>query len=185
MGRARVRGRDRRVRRRRAARRRATTATRARTRSRTSPRRSAASSCRRSARSGSARSCRSTGVAAGRATRSIHGRLHPLGPGQGLDDRPLGADGRRRARRRCRPTREGFPPELVARAASGDRAARCSATAPYNGHRGDRGLRRASTCARGALILYTSQDSVLQIAAHVERRAAGGAVRACARRARR
>ena len=40
---------------------------------------------------------------------AIHGRLAPAGPRQGLDHRPLGADGRDASSARCRPTPEGFP----------------------------------------------------------------------------
>jgi phosphopentomutase len=94
----------------------------------------------------------------------LHGRLHPLGPGKDsttghwelmgvVTPRPL-------------PTyAEGFPPEVVAivNRASG-REVICNR--PYNGveaieHFGSEHLRS------GALVLYTSQDSVLQLAAHV------------------
>ena len=43
----------------------------------------------------------------------IHGRLHPLGPGKDTIDRPLGADGRRHAGRRCATYPEGFPDEVI------------------------------------------------------------------------
>ncbi len=97
---------------------------------------------------------------------AIHGRLHPLGPGKdsatghwelmgAVLERPL-------------PTYPaGFPPEVIARlqAAMG-RAVICNE--PYNGIAAieDFGLEHLRT---GALILYTSQDSVLQLAAHVDR----------------
>ena len=64
--------------------------------------------------------------AARRAARRDAGAPRPAAPArprQGLDDRPLGAHGRRRRRRRCRPTRSGFPPDVVARARGGDRPA--------------------------------------------------------------
>jgi phosphopentomutase len=95
----------------------------------------------------------------------LHGRLYPLGPGKDstsghwelmgvLTPEPL-------------PTYpEGFPPAVidVVRSASG-RDVVCNQ--PYNGIGAieDFGARHLET---GALIVYTSQDSVLQIAAHVE-----------------
>jgi phosphopentomutase len=97
---------------------------------------------------------------------AIHGRLHALGPGKDSTaghwelmgvvlDRPL-------------PTYpEGFPPAAIVRleAAMG-REVICNR--PYNGIAAidDYGAEHLRT---GALILYTSQDSVLQLAAHVER----------------
>jgi phosphopentomutase len=93
----------------------------------------------------------------------IHGRLAPSGPGKDstsghweLMGRPADV---------APPTYpEGLPPELVARleAATGRRFC-CNR--PYNGidaieHYGERHL------ASGELILYTSQDSVAQVAAH-------------------
>ena len=106
----------------------------------------------------------------------LHGRLHPLGPGKDsvtghwelmgvvLEHAP--------------PTYpDGFPPRLIARleAAMGRRVI-CNR--PYNGiaaieRFGSEHLRT------GALILYTSQDSVLQLAAHVERLAPQELYRAC------
>jgi phosphopentomutase len=96
---------------------------------------------------------------------AIHGRLHPLGPGKdsatghwelmgAVLDKPL-------------PTYpDGFPPEVIARlqVAIGH-AVICNR--PYNGLAAidDFGPEHVRT---GALILYTSQDSVLQLAAHVE-----------------
>lgn len=97
---------------------------------------------------------------------TIYGRLHALGPGKDSTaghwelmgivlDRPL-------------PTYpSGFPPRVIARlqAAMG-REVVCNR--PYNGIAAidDYGAEHLRT---GALILYTSQDSVLQLAAHVER----------------
>jgi phosphopentomutase len=108
---------------------------------------------------------------------AIHGRLHALGPGKDSTaghwelmgvvlDRPL-------------PTySEGFPPAVIARleAAMG-REIVCNR--PYNGVAAieDFGAEHLRT---GALILYTSQDSVLQLAAHVERVPAEELYRACA-----
>jgi phosphopentomutase len=106
----------------------------------------------------------------------IHGRLHPLGPGKDSTtghwelmgvvlDRPL-------------PTYlEGFPPEVIAalEAAMGHGVI-CNR--PYNGIAAieDFGSEHLRT---GALILYTSQDSVLQLAAHVERVPPQELYRAC------
>jgi phosphopentomutase len=106
----------------------------------------------------------------------IHGRLHPLGPGKDSTtghwelmgvvlERPL-------------PTYpEGFPPEVIERlvAAMGHQVV-CNL--PYNGIAAieDFGAEHLRT---GALILYTSQDSVLQLAAHVERVPPAELYRAC------
>jgi phosphopentomutase len=95
----------------------------------------------------------------------LHGRLHPLGPGKDsttghwelmgvVTPRPL-------------PTYpDGFPAEVVSivQRASG-RDVICNR--PYNGidaieHFGSEHVRS------GALVLYTSQDSVLQVAAHID-----------------
>src|SRR6202035_4379940 len=105
------------------------------------------------------------GVAAA-ADPAIHGRLHPLGPGKDsitghwelmgvVLDRPL-------------PTYpEGFPPDAIARLvrAMGHQVI---GNRPYNGIAAIEQL-GAEHLRTGALILYTSQDSVLQLAAHVER----------------
>jgi phosphopentomutase len=94
----------------------------------------------------------------------LHGRLHPLGPGKDsttghwelmgvVTPSPL-------------PTYpDGFPPEVVeVVAAASGREVICNR--PYNGIEAveDFGSEHLRT---GALIVYTSQDSVLQIAAHV------------------
>jgi phosphopentomutase len=108
---------------------------------------------------------------------AIYGRLHALGPGKDSTaghwelmgivlDRPL-------------PTYpDGFPPAVIARlrAAMGHEIV-CNR--PYNGIAAidDYGAEHLST---GALILYTSQDSVLQLAAHVERVPIEELYRACA-----
>jgi phosphopentomutase len=108
---------------------------------------------------------------------AIHGRLHPLGPGKDsisghwelmgvVAEHPL-------------PTyQHGFPLELVSRL---ERAI---------GHelicnRADNGLAAIEEFGvehlrGGALILYTSQDSVLQLAAHVDRVPVEELYRACA-----
>lgn len=108
---------------------------------------------------------------------AIHGRLHALGPGKDSTaghwelmgvvlDRPL-------------PTYpNGFPPRVIARlrAAMG-REVICNR--PYNGLAAidDYGAEHLRT---GALILYTSQDSVLQLAAHTGRVPLQELYRACA-----
>lgn len=107
----------------------------------------------------------------------IHGRLHPLGPGKDsvtghwelmgiVVEDPL-------------PTyAEGFPASVIARlAAAMGHEVICNR--PYNGIAAieDFGSEHLRT---GALILYTSQDSVLQLAAHVERIAPEDLYRACA-----
>jgi phosphopentomutase len=95
----------------------------------------------------------------------LHGRLHPLGPGKDstaghwelmgvVTQRPL-------------PTYpSGFPPEVidVVREASG-REVICNG--PYNGIDAINDF-GASQLRGGELIVYTSQDSVLQIAAHID-----------------
>jgi phosphopentomutase len=107
---------------------------------------------------------------------AIYGRLCALGPGKDSTaghwelmgvvlERPL-------------PTYpEGFPPAVIARleAAMG-REIVCNR--PYNGIAAieDFGAEHMRT---GALILYTSQDSVLQLAAHVERVGTEELYRAC------
>jgi phosphopentomutase len=107
----------------------------------------------------------------------LHGRLHPLGPGKDsiaghwelmgvVLERPL-------------PTYpHGLPEELVAslRQATGHQLV-CN--------RSDNGLTAIDEFGEehlrtGALILYTSQDSVLQLAAHVDRVPADELYRACA-----
>jgi phosphopentomutase len=97
---------------------------------------------------------------------AIYGRLHPLGPGKDSATghwELMGAV----LQQPLRTYPEGFPPEVIARleAAMGY-AVICNE--PYNGIAAieDFGSEHLRT---GALILYTSQDSVLQLAAHVER----------------
>jgi phosphopentomutase len=108
---------------------------------------------------------------------AIHGRLRPLGPGKDSTtghwelmgvvlERPL-------------PTySDGFPPEAIARLID-VMGHEVICNRPYNGIAAieDFGSEHLRT---GALILYTSQDSVLQLAAHVERLSAVELYRACA-----
>jgi phosphopentomutase len=108
---------------------------------------------------------------------AIHGRLHPLGPGKdsatghwelmgAVLERPL-------------PTYpEGFPADLLARlrAATGHELI-CNR--PYNGIAAIEDF-GAEALRNGALIVYTSQDSVLQLAAHVDRVPPDELYRACA-----
>jgi phosphopentomutase len=99
------------------------------------------------------------------AAPALHGRLHPLGPGKDSTTGHWELMGV--VARAPRPTYpDGFPREIVAtiERASG-RAVLCNA--PSDGltvieEHGEEAL------AEGALIVYTSQDSVLQIAAHVD-----------------
>jgi phosphopentomutase len=107
---------------------------------------------------------------------AIHGRLHALGPGKDSTaghwelmgvvlERPM-------------PTyTEGFPPDVLARLRV---AMGCEliCNRPYNGIAAidDYGAEHLRT---GALIAYTSQDSVLQLAAHVERMPPHELYRAC------
>ena len=107
----------------------------------------------------------------------IHGRLHPLGPGKDsatghwelmgvVLEHPL-------------PTYPaGFPPEAIARLVEA-MGHEVICNRPYNGIAAieDFGSEHLRT---GALILYTSQDSVLQLAAHVERMPPAELYRACA-----
>jgi phosphopentomutase len=107
----------------------------------------------------------------------IHGRLHPLGPGKDSTTGHWELMGV--VLTHPQPTYpEGFPPEVIAglEAAMGHPVI-CNR--PYNGIAAieDFGSEHLRT---GALILYTSQDSVLQLAAHVERVSQAELYRACA-----
>jgi len=96
---------------------------------------------------------------------AVHGRLHPVGPGKdsttghwelfgAVAQAPL-------------PTYpDGFPPAVLA-AIEIAAGRRCCCNAPYEGISAieDHGERHLAT---GELILYTSVDSVLQLAAHVD-----------------
>lgn len=108
---------------------------------------------------------------------AIHGRLRALGPGKdsiGGHWELMGV-----VQERALPTYPGgFPPELVARL---EQATGCELIC----NRPDNGLAAieefgSEHLRTGALILYTSQDSVLQLAAHVERVPAQELYRACA-----
>jgi phosphopentomutase len=108
---------------------------------------------------------------------AIHGRLHPLGPGKDSITGHWELMGV--VAERALPTYpQGFPATLLERllAASGHEVI-CN--------RPDNGLAAieefgAEHLRTGALILYTSQDSVLQLAAHVERVPTEELYRACA-----
>jgi len=108
---------------------------------------------------------------------AIHGRLYPLGPGKDSISGHWELMGV--VAEHALPTYpEGFPPHLV------------SMLEQASGHelicnRPDSGIAAieefgAEHLRGGALILYTSQDSVLQLAAHVERVAVDELYRACA-----
>jgi phosphopentomutase len=119
-----------------------------------------------------------TGSSAGTHPSGIYGRLHPLGPGKDSISGHWELMGV--VMERALPTYpEGFPPELVRRltAAMGHDVI-CN--------RPDNGLAAierygAEHLRGGALILYTSQDSVLQLAGHVERVAPPQLYEACER----
>jgi phosphopentomutase len=108
----------------------------------------------------------------------LHGRLHPLGPGKDSTTGHWELMGV--VARTPRPTYpEGFPPAVIAtiEQASGRRVV-CNA--PSDGitvieRYGEASLRE------GALIVYTSQDSVLQIAAHTDALSVQELHRLCAR----
>jgi phosphopentomutase len=107
---------------------------------------------------------------------AIYGRLHPLGPGKDS------TTGHRELMgvvlERPAPTYpDGFPPDVVARlvAAMGYDVI-CNR--PYNGIAAIDDF-AAEHLRTGALILYTSQDSVVQLAAHVDRVAPDQLYRAC------
>jgi phosphopentomutase len=107
----------------------------------------------------------------------IHGRLHPLGPGKDSTTGHWELMGV--VLEQALPTYpRGFPTDLVADlvAVMGHRVI-CNR--PYNGIAAidDFGSEHLGT---GALVLYTSQDSVLQLAAHVDRVPPVELYRACA-----
>ena len=145
-----------------------------------SPRPRAGWTCRCCSGSGSATCCRSS-ASRPRRSRVVHGRLHPLGPGKDtitghwelmgvVTPVPL------------RTYPDGFPDEILEqlRDATG-RGVLCNR--PYSGTAviDDFGERHLAT---GDLIVYTSADSVLQIAAHVDEVPTGGALRGVRRGAR-
>jgi phosphopentomutase len=108
---------------------------------------------------------------------AIHGRLHPLGPGKDsitghwelmgvVSARPL-------------PTyRAGFPPEVIERLESAT-GQRLICNRPYNGIAAIEDF-GAANLRTGAVIIYTSQDSVAQLAAHVDRLAPDELYAVCA-----
>lgn len=108
----------------------------------------------------------------------LHGRLHPLGAGKDSTTGHWELMGV--VARRPLPTYpDGFPPDVIAaiEAAAGRRVlcnAPCDGLAAIERH-GAQALRE------GALIVYTSQDSVLQIAAHVDTLPADELHRLCGR----
>ncbi len=108
---------------------------------------------------------------------AIHGRLHPLGPGKDSISGHWELMGV--VPEHALPTYpRGFPPEVLSRLVRA-RGHEVICNRPDNGlaaieEFGSEHLRT------GALILYTSQDSVLQLAAHVERVAPAELYRACA-----
>ena len=108
---------------------------------------------------------------------AVHGRLHPLGPGKDSITGHWELMGI--VLEQALPTYpRGFPAELVARlvAATGHELI-CNA--PRNGIAAIEEF-GAEHLRTGALILYTSQDSVLQLAAHVDAVAPHALYEACA-----
>lgn len=108
----------------------------------------------------------------------VHGRLHPLGPGKDsttghwelmgvVPPAPL-------------PTYPGGFPDEVVQALAAATGLRFCCNRPYNGIAAidDFGAHHLRT---GEVILYTSQDSVLQLAAHVDRLSEPELHQACAR----
>ncbi|HTA35724.1 MAG TPA: phosphopentomutase, partial [Solirubrobacteraceae bacterium] len=107
---------------------------------------------------------------------AIYGRLHPLGPGKDS------TTGHRELMgvvlERPAPTYpDGFPPDLVERLVEA-MGYEVICNRPYNGIAAIDDF-AAEHLRTGALILYTSQDSVLQLAAHVERVPPDELYRAC------
>jgi len=106
----------------------------------------------------------------------IHGRLHPLGPGKDSTTGHWELMGV--VLERALPTYpHGFPQEVIA-ALQQAMGHPVICNRPYNGIAAieDFGSEHLRT---GALILYTSQDSVLQLAGHVERLPPAELYRAC------
>jgi phosphopentomutase len=106
----------------------------------------------------------------------IHGRLHPLGPGKDSVTGHWELMGI--VLERPPPVYpQGFPADVISRlvAAMGHEVI---GNRPYNGVAAIEQL-GAEHLRTGALILYTSQDSVLQLAAHVDRLPPSGLYSAC------
>jgi phosphopentomutase len=108
---------------------------------------------------------------------AIYGRLHPLGPGKDSISGHWELMGV--VAEQALPTYpHGFPPEILVRLEEAcGRALICNR--PANGLAAIEQF-GAEHLRTGALILYTSQDSVLQLAAHVERVPARELYRLCA-----
>jgi phosphopentomutase len=108
---------------------------------------------------------------------AIHGRLHPLGPGKDSISGHWELMGV--VQERAMPTYpRGFPPEVVlALAQATGHALICNRAANGLAAVEEFGAEHLRT---GALILYTSQDSVAQLAAHVDRMSVEDLYRACA-----
>ena len=109
---------------------------------------------------------------------AIHGRLHPLGPGKDSTSGHWELMGV--VPPQAPPTYpDGFPPEVVAAVGRvAGRGVLCNR--PYNGVAAiaDFGAEHLET---GRLILYTSQDSVLQLAAHEDVLPVADLLAVCAR----
>jgi phosphopentomutase len=113
----------------------------------------------------------------GAARPVIHGRLHALGPGKDSTAGHWELMGV--VLERSLPTYpEGFPPEILARLREAT-GKEMICNLPYNGISAIEDF-GAEHLESGALILYTSQDSVLQLAAHIERVPVQELWRACA-----
>jgi phosphopentomutase len=108
---------------------------------------------------------------------AIHGRLHALGPGKDSATGHWELMGAVLAR--ALPTYpEGFPPEVIDRLVTAT-GHEMICNRPYNGIAAIEDF-GAEHMGSGAVILYTSQDSVLQLAAHVDRVAPAQLYAACA-----
>lgn len=108
---------------------------------------------------------------------AVHGRLHPLGPGKDSISGHWELMGV--VQQHAMPTYpQGFPPEVVlALTRATGHALICNRAANGLAAIDEFGAEHLRT---GALILYTSQDSVAQLAAHVDRVPVQELYRACA-----
>jgi phosphopentomutase len=107
----------------------------------------------------------------------IHGRLHPLGPGKDSTTGHWELMGV--ALERALPTYpEGFPARVIDDLVEA-MGHQVICNRPYNGIAAIEDF-GAEHLRSGALILYTSQDSVLQLAAHIDRVPPAELMRACA-----
>ena len=145
-----------------------------RTRSGTSRAPSAGSTCPTSRRSGSETSSRSRAARRSRRARDRRPARRAL-EGQGHDDRPLGADGRRHADRI--PTYpHGFPHDVIDPFMH-RRGAACSATSPRRERRSSRSSARSTSApASGS---STRPRTRCSRSPRTRRRAARGALQAC------